>query len=40
MGTPEEYWWRALDESRRRPHYLFEATTDTQSDICPGPHRS
>jgi hypothetical protein len=27
MGAPGEYLWRALDESRRRPHYLIEATT-------------
>lgn len=28
MGVLGEYLWRALDESRRRPRYLVEATTD------------
>jgi polyisoprenyl-phosphate glycosyltransferase len=32
MGVLGEYLWRALDESRRRPRYLIEATTDSQSD--------
>ena len=32
MGVLGEYLWRALDESRRRPRYLIEATTDVQSD--------
>ena len=32
MGVLGEYLWRALDESRRRPRYLIEATTDAQSD--------
>ncbi len=32
MGVLGEYLWRALDESRRRPRYLIEATTDRQSD--------
>jgi dolichol-phosphate mannosyltransferase len=27
MGVLGEYLWRALDESRRRPRYLVEATT-------------
>jgi glycosyltransferase involved in cell wall biosynthesis len=27
MGVLGEYLWRALDESRRRPRYLIEATT-------------
>jgi dolichol-phosphate mannosyltransferase len=31
MGVLGEYLWRALEESRRRPRYLVEATTD------PGP---
>ncbi len=29
MGVLGEYLWRALDESRRRPRYWIEATTDT-----------
>lgn len=28
MGVLGEYLWRALDESRRRPKYLIEATTE------------
>jgi dolichol-phosphate mannosyltransferase len=28
LGVLGEYVWRALDESRRRPRYLIEATTD------------
>ncbi|MFB2773258.1 glycosyltransferase family 2 protein [Pelatocladus sp. BLCC-F211] len=28
MGGLGEYLWRALDESRRRPRYIVEATTD------------
>jgi len=32
MGILGEYLWRALDESRRRPRYLIEATTDGQAD--------
>src|SRR5215510_8028653 len=32
MGVLGEYLWRALDESRRRPRYLIEATTNPQSD--------
>jgi dolichol-phosphate mannosyltransferase len=32
MGVLGEYLWRALDESRRRPRYLIEATTEGQSD--------
>ncbi len=28
MGVLGAYLWRALDESRRRPRYLIEATTD------------
>jgi dolichol-phosphate mannosyltransferase len=28
MGVLGEYLWRALDESRRRPRYLVEATTE------------
>ena len=27
MGVLGEYLWRALDESRRRPRYLIEAST-------------
>ena len=27
MGVLGEYLWRALDESRRRPRYIIEATT-------------
>ena len=33
MGVLGEYLWRTLDESRGRPRYLIEATTDVQSDI-------
>jgi glycosyltransferase involved in cell wall biosynthesis len=32
MGVLGEYLWRALDESRRRPRYLIEATTGDASD--------
>lgn len=32
MGLLGEYLWRALDESRRRPRYLIEATSHQQSD--------
>lgn len=28
MGVLGEYLWRALDEARRRPRYIVEATTD------------
>ena len=28
MGVLGEYVWRALDETRRRPRYLIEASTD------------
>jgi dolichol-phosphate mannosyltransferase len=28
LGVVGEYVWRALDESRRRPAYLIEASTD------------
>ncbi len=31
MGVLGEYLWRALDESRRRPRYLVEATTDVMT---------
>lgn len=31
MGVLGEYLWRALDESRRRPRYLIETTTDVQA---------
>jgi polyisoprenyl-phosphate glycosyltransferase len=30
MGILGEYVWRALDEARRRPRYLIEATTDDE----------
>lgn len=33
MGVLGEYLWRALDESRRRPRYLIESTTDLQSRV-------
>ena len=36
MGVLGEYLWRALDESRRRPRYLIEATTGDVS-AQPGP---
>jgi glycosyltransferase involved in cell wall biosynthesis len=32
LGVLGEYLWRALDESRGRPRYLIEATTDVQAD--------
>jgi glycosyltransferase involved in cell wall biosynthesis len=32
MGVLGEYLWRALDESRSRPRYLIEATTNVQAD--------
>ena len=32
MGVLGEYLWRALDESRRRPRYLIESSTDVQAD--------
>lgn len=32
MGILGEYLWRTLDESRRRPHYLIEATIDPKPD--------
>jgi dolichol-phosphate mannosyltransferase len=33
MGVLGEYLWRALDEARRRPRYLIEATTNADSKI-------
>jgi glycosyltransferase involved in cell wall biosynthesis len=33
MGVLGEYLWRALDESRRRPRYLIEATTELTEQI-------
>jgi dolichol-phosphate mannosyltransferase len=40
MGVLGEYLWRALDESRRRPPYLIEATTEVLSNSLPsGSHR-
>ena len=33
MGVLGEYLWRALDEARRRPLYLVEATTDQQQGV-------
>jgi dolichol-phosphate mannosyltransferase len=32
MGGLGEYLWRALDESRRRPRYIVEATTNVTSE--------
>lgn len=37
MGVLGEYLWRALDECRRRPRYLIEATTNPQSDTTQRP---
>ena len=37
MGILGEYVWRALDEARRRPRYLIEATTDGESDAFDPP---
>ncbi len=31
MGVLGEYIWRALDEARRRPHYLIEDSTDPEA---------
>ena len=31
MGIMGEYLWRVLDESRRRPQFLIEATTEKLS---------
>ena len=31
MGVLGEYLWRALDESRHRPRFIIEATTDINS---------
>ncbi|MDZ4345693.1 MAG: glycosyltransferase family 2 protein, partial [Candidatus Binatia bacterium] len=36
MGVLGEYLWRALDESRRRPRYLIEASTDVEADALQG----
>lgn len=33
MGILGEYLWRTLDETRRRPHYLIEASTDTPDNL-------
>jgi polyisoprenyl-phosphate glycosyltransferase len=33
MGVLGEYLWRALDESRRRPRYLIEATTEANTPV-------
>ena len=35
MGVLGEYLWRALDESRRRPRYLIEASTEAMTDVHP-----
>ena len=40
MGVLGEYLWRALDESRRRPRYLIEATTATDARVFPVPENS
>ena len=37
MGVLGEYVWRALDESRRRPRYIIEATTGGSQALQPGP---
>jgi polyisoprenyl-phosphate glycosyltransferase len=37
MGVLGEYLWRALDESRRRPRYLVEATTENEAVMEHGP---
>jgi dolichol-phosphate mannosyltransferase len=31
MGVLGEYLWRTLDESRRRPRFLIEETTETEN---------
>jgi dolichol-phosphate mannosyltransferase len=36
MGVLGEYLWRALDEARRRPRYLIEATTEMNCDNLKG----
>jgi hypothetical protein len=33
MGVLGEYLWRALDEARRRPRYLVEATINSDNQI-------
>jgi len=33
MGILGEYLWRTLDETRRRPHYLIEASTDSSDNL-------
>jgi polyisoprenyl-phosphate glycosyltransferase len=42
MGVLGEYLWRALDESRRRPRYIIEETTDGgRAEALPAPaHRA
>jgi len=37
MGVLGEYLWRALDESRRRPRYIIEATTSDGSAMHAAP---
>jgi dolichol-phosphate mannosyltransferase len=39
MGVLGEYLWRALDESRQRPRYLIEATSDTLAENVRSPTR-
>ena len=34
LGVLGEYLWRALDEARRRPRYLIEATTEPANPAC------
>ena len=38
MGVLGEYLWRGLDESRRRPRYLIEATTGMTERTSPDGH--
>jgi dolichol-phosphate mannosyltransferase len=35
LGVLGEYVWRALDETRRRPRYLIEASTQPESQAAP-----
>jgi dolichol-phosphate mannosyltransferase len=35
MGVLGEYVWRALDETRRRPRYLIEESTEPEAHEVP-----
>jgi len=40
MGVLGEYLWRALDETRRRPRYIIEATVNSPSQHTEENHES